>query len=106
MKLPHPLRCHCFALPLPTCHLPTQHPYHPALQGHCWVLADNAQLEPPRVIDSRAFGLLPLSAIVGRVLYCARSHTDHGPVENSEEGMAADAPVLEAELDVEALCSD
>ncbi|EFN53981.1 hypothetical protein CHLNCDRAFT_135936 [Chlorella variabilis] len=75
-------------------------------EGHCWVLADNAQLEPPRVIDSRAFGLLPLSAIVGRVLYCARSHTDHGPVENSEEGMAADAPVLEAELDVEALCSD
>ncbi len=39
-----------------------------------------------------------------RILYAARSETDHGPVENSEEGMAADAPVVEAELDVEALC--
>ena len=41
-----------------------------------------------------------------RVLYCARNESDHGPVENSEEGMEADAPVLEAELDIEALCSD
>jgi hypothetical protein len=40
------------------------------------------------------------------VLYCARNESDHGPVENSEEGMEADAPVLEAELDIEALCSD
>lgn len=39
-----------------------------------------------------------------RILYAARSETDHGPVENSEDGMAADAPVIEAELDVEALC--
>ncbi len=41
-----------------------------------------------------------------RILYCARSETDHGPVENSEEGMASDAPVIEAELDIEQLCSD
>lgn len=44
------------------------------------------------------------SVLYCRILYCARSETDHGPVENSEEGMAADAPVLEAELDVDALC--
>ncbi|KAL4418699.1 hypothetical protein ABPG77_008713 [Micractinium sp. CCAP 211/92] len=73
-------------------------------EGHCWVLADNESLAPPNVIDSRSFGPLPLSHIVGRILYAARSETDHGPVENSEEGMAADAPVVEAELDVEALC--
>lgn len=73
-------------------------------EGHCWVLADNESLAPPHVIDSRSFGPLPLSHIVGRILYAARSDTDHGPVENSEEGMAADAPVIEAELDIEALC--
>ncbi|KAL4440610.1 hypothetical protein ABPG75_003611 [Micractinium tetrahymenae] len=73
-------------------------------EGHCWVLADNESLAPPHVIDSRSFGPLPLSHIVGRILYAACSETDHGPVENSEEGMAADAPVIEAELDIEALC--
>jgi hypothetical protein len=36
------------------------------LQGHCWVLADNEQLAPPHVIDSRSFGPLPLDTIVGR----------------------------------------
>ena len=46
-----------------------------------------------------------LRHLLCRILYTARSDTDHGPVENSEEGMAADAPVVEAELDVEALCS-
>jgi hypothetical protein len=28
-----------------------------------------------------------------------------GPVENSEAGMASDAPILEAELDLDLLCS-
>lgn len=41
-----------------------------------------------------------------RILYTARSEADHGPVENSEAALAADAPVLEAELDVERLCSE
>lgn len=53
---------------------PTLHPHpnpqpptpsHP-VQGHCWVLADNESLSPPHVIDSRSFGPLPLSHIVGR----------------------------------------
>ena len=69
------------------------------------MLADNEALAPPHVIDSRSFGPLPLGAISGRVVYAARSETDHGPVENSEAGMAADAPVLEAELDLDALIS-
>ena len=37
-------------------------------------------------------------------MYAARSETDHGPIENSEAGMESDAPVLEAELDLENLC--
>lgn len=39
-----------------------------------------------------------------RVMYAARSKIDHGPVENSQEGMRQDAAVLEAELDVDQLC--
>ena len=73
-------------------------------QDHCWVLADNAALSFPDVIDSRTFGPLPVSNIIGRVMYAARSETDHGPIENSEAGMESDAPVLEAELDLENLC--
>lgn len=37
-------------------------------------------------------------------MYAARSKIDHGPVENSQEGMRQDAAVLEAELDVDQLC--
>ena len=75
-------------------------------EGHCWVLADNSELEPPNVIDSRTFGPLPLANVLGRILYAARSDSDHGPVENSAEGMAADAPVMEMELDVQRLCAE
>lgn len=50
-------------------------------RGHCWVLADNEALEPPHVIDSRTFGPLPLVHILGRVMYSARSETDHGELE-------------------------
>lgn len=54
---------------------------------------------PPR----RPTQALPRLPAARRILYAARSPTDHGPVENSEPGMEADAPVAEAELDVEAL---
>lgn len=37
--------------------------------GHCWVLADNEELGPPDVIDSRAFGYLDMNLIEGRVIY-------------------------------------
>lgn len=70
---------------------------------HVWVVADNENLDPLLVIDSRKFGPLPMQNIVGRILYAASSRIDHGPVENSEPAMRADAPVLEAELDLEQL---
>lgn len=76
------------------------------MQGYCWVLADNEDVAFPDVIDSRTFGPLPLEAILGRVVYAARSPTDHGPVENSGEGMAQDAAVLEAELDLDRMFTD
>ena len=71
--------------------------------GHCWVLADNEDLGASEVIDSRSFGPLPFSNIVGRVMYRAQSLTDHGAVDNSSAAQAADAPVLASELDVEKL---
>jgi hypothetical protein len=70
--------------------------------GNCWVLADNEELKPPAVIDSRTFGPLPVKNIMGRVIYYARKN-DHGPVENSRPAMSADAAVLEAELDLDKL---
>ncbi|KAK2076698.1 hypothetical protein QBZ16_005458 [Prototheca wickerhamii] len=47
-------------------------------EGTCWVLADNKELQPPDVIDSRAFGPLSLGNIVGRhsaVAGCAAGAT-------------------------------
>ena len=70
--------------------------------GNCWVLADNEELRPPAVVDSRTFGPLPVENIMGRVIYYARKN-DHGPVENSRPAMSADAAVLEAELDLDKL---
>ncbi len=52
-------------------------------EGHCWVLADNPNMRPPDVIDSRTFGFIPLSNIVGRVIYSGTSTSDHAPVTNS-----------------------
>lgn len=37
-------------------------------EGHCWVVADNEQLQPPHVIDSRSFGPLPLQNVLGRIM--------------------------------------
>lgn len=36
------------------------------LAGHCWVVADNADMSPPHVQDSRSFGPLPMSNVEGR----------------------------------------
>ncbi|KAI8463423.1 MAG: hypothetical protein J3K34DRAFT_444121 [Monoraphidium minutum] len=74
--------------------------------GHCWVLADNPELGPPDVIDSRAFGYLPMTSILGRIIYKVRSSDAHGPVINSPMAAAADAPVIDAEVDAEALAAD
>lgn len=73
--------------------------------GHCWVLADNEQLEPPEVIDSRAFGYLDMRLIMGRVIYRVRNSKQHGPVANSPQSEAADAAVIEGEVDVDELAA-
>jgi hypothetical protein len=80
-------------------------------EGHAWVLADNddAFRDPSGSFtpaDSRAFGPVPVEKMLGRVVYCVRSRTDHGPVRNSPEAEAVDAPVLVNELDVQALAAD
>ncbi|EFJ50004.1 hypothetical protein VOLCADRAFT_89374 [Volvox carteri f. nagariensis] len=50
--------------------------------GHCWVLADNSELRPEagEVIDSRSYGHIPFSAVIGRVVYAASSRATHGPM--------------------------
>lgn len=70
-------------------------------KDQCWVLADNDNLKPKEANDSRKFGPIPMTNIVGRVLYCLRTAVDHGPVENSHFSMRKDSPVLEVELDVD-----
>jgi hypothetical protein len=67
------------------------------------VLADNEQLSPPDVIDSRVFGHFPLANVMGRVIYRATSALDHEPVRNSSRSIMADLPVLEHEVQVEDL---
>ncbi|XP_021640507.2 mitochondrial ATP-independent inner membrane protease subunit 2 isoform X2 [Hevea brasiliensis] len=72
-------------------------------KDQCWVLADNEKLKPTEANDSRIFGPVPMSDIVGRVIYCLRTPVDHGPVQNS---MRVDSPVLEVELDVEEMAKN
>jgi hypothetical protein len=73
--------------------------------GTCWVLCDNESLSPKEALDSRTFGPLPLSNIVGRAIYCSRSRSEHGFVQNSDEAMHDDSAVLAVELDVEEMTS-
>ena len=65
------------------------------MQGHCWVLADNADMQPPNVIDSRTFGFIPFTNVVGRVIYSGTSASDHAPVTNSPLAQLMDDPILE-----------
>ncbi|GAB2298349.1 hypothetical protein Dimus_032417 [Dionaea muscipula] len=51
-------------------------------KDQCWVLSDNEVLKPTEANDSRSFGPVPMSDIVGRVIYCLRTAVDHGPVWN------------------------
>ncbi|CAI9107624.1 OLC1v1007025C6 [Oldenlandia corymbosa var. corymbosa] len=68
----------------------------------CWVVADNENMKPKQeAYDSRTFGPVSMSNIVGRVLYCLRNAVDHGPVNNSETSMRKDSAILEVELDVD-----
>ncbi|KAL8138933.1 hypothetical protein V2J09_004934 [Rumex salicifolius] len=70
-------------------------------EGECWVLSDNEALLPKEAKDSRTFGPVQMSNILGRAIYCLRNAVDHGPVQNSKLGMQRDLSVLEVELDVE-----
>ncbi|GMP90655.1 hypothetical protein CsSME_00041675 [Camellia sinensis var. sinensis] len=51
-------------------------------KDQCWVLSDNENLKPKEANDSRRFGPLPMTDIVGRVIYSLRTAVDHGPVKN------------------------
>ncbi|KAL4337077.1 hypothetical protein AHAS_Ahas12G0074100 [Arachis hypogaea] len=70
-------------------------------KDQCWVVADNEKLKAKEANDSRTFGPVQMTDIVGRVIYCLRSAVDHGRVHNSHFGMRKDLPVLEVELDVD-----
>eukprot|EP00182_Erythrolobus_australicus_P003275 CAMPEP_0185831622 /NCGR_PEP_ID=MMETSP1353-20130828/1603_1 /TAXON_ID=1077150 /ORGANISM="Erythrolobus australicus, Strain CCMP3124" /LENGTH=148 /DNA_ID=CAMNT_0028529703 /DNA_START=185 /DNA_END=631 /DNA_ORIENTATION=- len=65
-------------------------------ENHCWVTCDNPDGKP----DSRWFGPLALNNIIGRVLYVARSATDHARIRNSDLAMAMDDPILAVEQPV------
>ncbi|KAL1539663.1 hypothetical protein AAHA92_24116 [Salvia divinorum] len=70
-------------------------------KDQCWVLADNDKLKAKEAYDSRIFGPVTMTNIVGRAIYCLRNAVDHGPVKNSEYSTTTDSPVLEVELDVD-----
>ncbi|GAB2220743.1 hypothetical protein Droror1_Dr00008414 [Drosera rotundifolia] len=75
-------------------------------EDQCWVLSDNENLKPKEAKDSRSFGPVLMSSIVGRAIYCLRTAVDHGPIHNSSLSMKKDTPVLEVELDVEELAKN
>ncbi|PIA45388.1 hypothetical protein AQUCO_01700736v1 [Aquilegia coerulea] len=75
-------------------------------KNECWVLSDNEALKAKEAKDSRMFGPLPMTDIVGRVIYCLRTAIDHGPVQNSHFSMQKDSPVIEVELDVDEMAKN
>ncbi|KAI3932491.1 hypothetical protein MKW92_029166 [Papaver armeniacum] len=75
-------------------------------KDECWVLSDNEALKGKEAKDSRTFGPIPMTDIVGRVIYCLRSAVDHGPVQNSHYSMQKDSPVIAVELDVDAMAKN
>eukprot|EP01026_Neomeris_dumetosa_P078729 TRINITY_DN8541_c0_g1_i1.p2 TRINITY_DN8541_c0_g1~~TRINITY_DN8541_c0_g1_i1.p2 ORF type:complete len:246 (-),score=24.75 TRINITY_DN8541_c0_g1_i1:315-1052(-) len=75
--------------------------------GHCWVLADNQNLEVGNeVIDSRCFGPLPYENIVGRVIYQIMDRFHHGVVENSKQASWQDKAILDCEVDIDKILDD
>ncbi|GAB4841726.1 hypothetical protein Ancab_022448 [Ancistrocladus abbreviatus] len=75
-------------------------------KDQCWVLADNEALTPKEAKDSRTFGPVQMSDIVGRVIYSLRTAVDHAPMQNSHFSMRRDLPVLEVELDVDEMAKN
>lgn len=70
-------------------------------RDQCWVVAENEKLKAKEAIDSRTFGPVQMTDIVGRVIYCLRSAVDHSRIQNSHFSMLRDSPVLDMELDVD-----
>lgn len=75
-------------------------------KDQCWVLSDDESLKPKEARDSRLFGPVPMSNILGRVIYAMRSAVDHGPVQNSPLAMDKDSSVLSVELDVDEMAKN
>ncbi|KAL5711849.1 hypothetical protein ACHQM5_014081 [Ranunculus cassubicifolius] len=75
-------------------------------KDECWVLSDNEALKAKEAKDSRTYGPLSMSNIVGRVIYCLRTAIDHGPVQNSHFSMVKDSPVIAVELDVDEMAKN
>ncbi|GAB2245452.1 hypothetical protein Droror1_Dr00000945 [Drosera rotundifolia] len=72
----------------------------PLENKQCWVLSDNDDMTAEEAHDSRTFGPVPISDLVGRVIYGLQSPFDHNPIENSEKSMEEDEAILDVELDV------
>ncbi|XP_077225325.1 mitochondrial ATP-independent inner membrane protease subunit 2-like isoform X2 [Tasmannia lanceolata] len=75
-------------------------------KDQCWVVSDNDTLKAKEARDSRTFGPVPMTGIVGRVVYALRTAVDHGPVPNSRLGMQKDSPVLAVELDIDEMAKN
>ncbi|XP_010671023.2 uncharacterized protein LOC104887934 [Beta vulgaris subsp. vulgaris] len=67
--------------------------------GQCWVLSDNKNLKPGENNDSRTYGPISITDIVGRVIYRYQARGNHGFVRNSEISTRSDLSVIFIELD-------
>ena len=68
-----------------------------------WLTADNEELSPPDVEDSRTFGPVQLGNIVGRCIYAIRSKSDRQHIANNDRWRALDRDVVAVELTDELL---
>lgn len=68
-----------------------------------WVAAENEELEPPHVEDSRTFGPVQLSNVVGRCIYAIRSKADRDHIANNDKWAALDRDIVSVELTDELL---
>ncbi|KAL9240304.1 hypothetical protein vseg_014541 [Gypsophila vaccaria] len=71
--------------------------------GQGWVLSDNKNLKPKESKDSRTFGPISMSDILGRVIFRYRTFEDNEIMANSKLSMNNDVPVLYIEVDGEKL---
>ncbi|XP_074282293.1 mitochondrial ATP-independent inner membrane protease subunit 2-like isoform X2 [Silene latifolia] len=72
-------------------------------EGQGWVLADKKSLSPKESKDSRTYGPISMSDIVGRIVYRFRTLDDHGFMRNNKLSRTYDMPILYMELDSEVM---